>query len=1004
MIKAKSKNINITIILLLLSLLCGISDVRADYTIENMTQFKDDSFKNNKYGNGYEFTLSNGAEKIKAYCIDPSATAYNKGSGVKYKEISGSSVPSELKKSVDYACSKAKSEKELSSSVRKANVDLGQSSLSNGTSSVEGYEGDAFKDNTSGAGKLYEEMKSAKATPSISVKNQKNETEAQVKISNATEGGTLTGTGGIECTGSYDSWICYYPCPEDGASGSNTGKIIYNPYPDSGKDGSKDTGTKCVSKFYMSESAGDSSPQYLAACFCEGDKNSWQNNGSSKDGIPNNDGTIEQSLELMCSDSGEESGECPKTPILKGVESNGTEICDASGTTVVFVNELETDDTYNVFSSFSSEFIDCIGETTTDYADQSVIANKQFEPTVKSKDEYARFLKFCPIVCTEDFYLYLPGPDGNSIFPTDLDESVWINAGTFFTISDNMYSQSNIMCYNSPDEKEYIKYVVEQRQELAKAYNEYSKATAINSLSECGEGIVTYSGCYGGYDSESNCPSGVYTAYASSSTNEQSYNKYSVYDNINYTMSRDAIKASGSASAEGSTLSDAKEKAKIAAKANCESNKPTASSNPEDAFNTAKGKFDGNIDKASTYWKETCLEWSLESLKGKINKNTCPGKDKGMSFNWIDGEGFEKVSITTKEPNVASKEGTRKEEKFRVYETSCTKEGCVNSDPEYKTKYSFQAKSLTVKIDYEFQNHYCIDKNNNVILKEKDCAGYEVEGFPVSPDTPQGIYDYWYEYDNNIGYYLNEDNISCGRLEGVIEKAYDGSWKSKNTCTYNVNKCQNCSFFCGEDEYDSYECNIGQKKCNNKCKVNCVSGGCIIDSSAGFLATYRTISLNSSFAYIPDYKFAPDVNMLIALDFSPTDSLGKIGNGKESPTSKFGKTNWFTKKGEEAASEIIETNGEKIYDSDPEYSYKLTPGVINYIKANNTGTTYSDFSTLDCNYVITKGHEDGYYTCTSKFLDDLDKRPDKPTIFRNRTGFKSNYKHIDDKFTGPAWK
>lgn len=1003
MIKAKSKSINITIILLLLSLLCGISDVRADYTIEDMKQFKDDSFKNNKYGNGYEFTLSNGAEKIKAYCIDPSATAYNKGSGVKYKEISGSSVPSELKKSVDYACSKAKSEKELSSSVRKANVDLGQSSLSNGTSSVEGYEGDAFKDNTSGAGKLYEEMKNAKATPSISVKKQKNGTEAQVKISNATEGGTLKGTGGIECTGSYDSWICYYPCPEDGASGSNTGAIKYDPYPDSGKDGSKDTGTKCVSKFYMSESAGDSSPQYLAACFCEGEKNAWQNNGSSKDGIPNNDGVIEQPLELMCSDSGEESGKCPKTPILKGVESNGTEICDASGTTVVFVNELEKDDTYNVSSSFSQEFIDCIGETTTDYADQSVIANKQFEPTVKSS-KYVRFLEFCPIVCTEDFYLYLPGPDGNSIFPTDLDESVWINAGTFFTISDNMYSQSNIMCYNSPDADKYIEYVVEQRQELAKAYNEYSKATAINNLSECSEGHIQmiYNNCL--KDSDGNCY--YYYRTAESSTDTQRYKTYSVSGNDKYIESFNIVQASGQGTGEGSTVSEAEEKAKLKAKANCESNKPTASSNPKEAFNTAKGRFDDNIDKASTYWEKTCLEWSLESLKGKINKNTCPGKDKGMSFNWIDGEGFEKVSITTKEPNVASKEGTRKEEKFPVYETSCTTEGCVNSGPESKTKYSFQAKSLTVKIDYEFQNHYCINENNVVTPKEEeDCVGYEVEGFPVSPDTPQGIYDYWYEYDNNIGYYLNDDKdkIECGRLNAVIDRAY-GDWKSKNTCTYNVNKCQNCSFFCGKDEYDSYECNIGQKKCNNKCKVNCVSGGCIIDSSAGFLATYRTISLNSSFAYIPDYKFAPDVNTLIALDFSPTDSLGKIGNGKESPTSKFGKTNWFTKKGEEAASEIIETNGEKIYDSDPEYSYKLTPGVINYIKANNTGTTYSDFSTLDCNYVITKGHEDGYYTCTSKFLDDLDKRPDKPTIFRNRTGFKSNYKHIDDKFTGPAWK
>lgn len=1033
MIKAKSKNINIniTIILLLLSLLCGISDVRAiNATLDSSGSGTSEAFGSENAGNYYKFQMDDNGKKFTAYCIDPTGNTPSGGNGTGgYVEVK-SNIPAEIQKAGDYACSNAQSAEDFSNVMRKKNATSDSKNFQSGQLDASGYKNDLS--GTSGG--LYNGIENNKsdATPKINVKVSDDKKTADVTITNGTKAGELESSDNIKCTKSGNKYICRstYPCPEGNPNATSTGTVTYKPKGDSSASDSDGKKT-CITKFYRSTAPASERPQYLAACFCDNpENNSFQNKGGINDGLPDNDGNYTETVELKCTTEEEfDDPKClgfPDIPQIRErlITSDGSEICDEKGTTIINFNETVHDDAGDWFEWYDK---DCPVGITEDYARNNLDATKQFvEETYIDK---GNLLSLCPIKCIEDFSMQLPGPDSK----ISRDDSVMINAGTFFTIDDGeekIKSSSTISCFNDPSINNYNSYILDQRRTIMGAYNSYAKNDLYSNMGKCSVNAI--SGCSsqctpdGWYDDldrpildsegnptgkyEQECREYTYTCTASV-TGSSSKPLFKLDgDNFSSKPNRDTISAESDG--EYYDQSSAISAAETACNDKVDTMKGQYSEYNEEWLGTNTRDPLTKIDQAKIYWKNVCLGWDISSLPLDVDDPTCPSNN--MTFNWTDGEGTHNVTLSGN-PGIPSKsfKETRGSNSKKINGGTCDQNGCKNTYEE-TNYYKTAMQKISRSTSYTFNNCFCVDKNNKVTSLEscnsscsEEIGEYKIKGFYVSPQSEYAIYEYWYDYSNDIGYNFSGDKgeVKCGRIKDVIDYAYypSSSWSPINTCYYSVNGCDGCEFECDKDG-----CNIGQKTCDRLCRVACVGGGCILDANAGFLATYRTISLNNFLAGRTNSIItAPDVTTLLAYNDTSLNSLLAFEaappiNSLVSSTNNFPKSNWDTVKGAKVACEISgninkscskDGDGEGIYDGDPEYSFILNPGTIAKIKEyNEKNGEYNSLETLNCEF------SENYYQCTSSFINKEYGLSDKNIKHESYSGYEI------EEFTGPAWK
>lgn len=1024
MIKAKSKNINITIILLLLSLLCGISDVRASYTVTDYKEIKGGNIgKDNEYGMGHQFELTNEkGQKTTAYCIDPGGSVPQVGGSTKYEEVTD--VPATVKKQIEYACANAESKESFSSAARSIAVgnNYGHAGIKDTEEAYKNaYNGENAKGDVSSV--ITGAKGSNSGIPTISVSYRNENKRAIVKVSkNGTDGILESQNKNINCfkddsssSDSEDYYICSAMCLDESSS-NESGELIYE-YLDPDSSGA-DTSTgdsatgkaapkKCSTKYYKTTDGG--SIQYLVACFCDSDeKSGWQNDSKMDDKYPK-DGQVSASVSLKC--SGKDDSECfPSIPndILYDFENNGTEICDDKGKTVIKIDEWATK--YNFGQISWDEFMCEKSKNYADFSGTSVVATGHFiKMTPKEREE--GYDDFCSVSCAEDFKMTLPGPDGDR----DYDDSVMVNAGTFFTINDaNMESTSILKCYESFNDNAFKDYVKTKRKESVDLYNKYIDSEISKSLKdascgdddypcECREETTTDEN--GNTTTTTKCDTCVYATYKKTfSPGKAEYS--SVTDQL-IQHPTETIDVSSKGYAVGTYGYQA---AKDIAIKECNGKLDNYRGKPEypkTTLDNETGEISKKIEAAKTFWDEKCIKWDISNFNRE--KSTCPGDN--LKFSWYDGDmNSWGVDIKAKGDS-AFDDGTlvsydsdgnidTSNEKIPYRIGVCNSAGCDNKKTENIQDKYVQANSLTITTTYEFKNDFCVTNDGNVsrITDTAPCSkGYKIKGFPVSYDTTEGKYYYKYDY-GSIGYFLTEDGkgTDCGRLSySVLNNFYSFSDSLSNSCYYNVNRCKGCSVKCV-----SRDCDIGQKTCNSLCKVACVGGGCILDANAGFLATYRTISLNNFLAGRTNSIItAPDVTTLLAYNDTSLNSLLAIEavpsvNSLVSSTNKFPKSNWDTTKGKKVAGEIT-GEGEKIYNKDPEYSFKLNPGIIAKIKEYNEKNSkykYNSLENLTCDF------KENYFQCTSPFIDKEYGLKVKNFKHKSYSGYEN------EDFTGPAKK
>lgn len=1046
MIKAKSKNINITIILLLLSLLCGISDVRADpiynasYDENASKEASSSDIINNKIGNGYKFTMDDGnGNKFNAYCVDPGGA--NPASGKTYQYTEVTNVNSTLKSQASVICSSARSEKEASALLRYQNVNSkieGNNVLTSDTSGANAYSGVGFKNKESE--KIYKDAtNSSNYIPSINVTYNEEKTIATVIITNPTSGGSFKWNDDkIQCTKNTngDKLVCRAKSCEGNDLIDEEVSYQSSPSGDSSESGDGSSGSSssgknisCTAKYYKYvDPTSGGTPQYLISCFCNDADGSkpWANKASVEDHLPDSNGNLSTSILLYCSeDPDDDKFPCTNLEFnYQDFDSDGSEICTEDGNTVIQVKEEEKK------SKETFEMDECLetNSVNTDMGGTSILANEAFD---EYKSEYS---DFCSIRCIEDFSMNLPGPDGKKG-----SESVVVNAGTFFTIDDKdgkISSNSTLKCYEALHPEEYNKYIQKIRSDVGNAYNRLKVYNAITDTKKLESETCDYQTdsdpiCHEEKDQETGEAKKVCTGYDWTLWIPSEQEKYEIDNCVELTSNeynekykltkcetitwKQTSSVTGSNS-DGSVPKDEIDKlvGQCEENRNAKINEIKANLEKEEKFSVIKERAKEKIENADNYWKDFCDGWNITKLKNYGKLPVCPDN---ITFSWFDNDwGAVELDGTTSIIDLTTKK-TSDNTQFQAMIGLCDENSCTGNDANNTKSGKYQNalyahQSLGIKSTYTFDNYFKVDDSNVVTKTSKPSGtstsdGYIIHGFPVQSTTPRGTYEYWYDY-GSIGYGYDSKGATCsGRLNAVIDRFYEKRWSGSNTCTYTVNNCPGCDVGCGRDDYYE-ECALKQKTCNSLCKVACVGGGCILDANAGFLATYRTISLNNFLAGRTNSIItAPDVTTLLAYNDTSLISLsaGKSdlnAREKASSTNTFPKSNWDTAKGVKAACEISGSNinkkciydgeGEKIYDKNPEYRFKLTPGDITSIKGyNKEHPEYNSLANLECNFV------NDYYQCTSPFLDQL-------KVQKNSKFIPWEDYSVNEPFLGPAWK
>ena len=553
--------------------------------------------------------------------------------------------------------------------------------------------------------------------------------------------------------------------------------------------------------------------------------------------------------------------------------------------------------------------------------------------------------EYCKIYCSENYKLVLPGPDAKN----GDDANVFVNAGTYFTIEtneNNMYDETTFTCYGTINYDEYLIDVTNIRYEVVKKYNELSELKAKKeALKKAVQG-------------ESECEvSGKYRKLAMSangSTKEE-------MANINFGL----LTTCPSPSSLDSEITKA-----------------------EQALNAAITTANQKMTDVKTDWNE-CINWDFTEFNKLLDQDDCHSNiDFTYQFDTCDAK-INKVEtkvVSTNEKKSSSATET-------LYTGICDVSGNLSScnKSESVPSYTYINRQETIKTTYKFDNDYTINYTTGEIscdAKTGEEYSEVIHGFPVSIDAAQAKYRYEYNY-SLIGHdfdAMNAGSCKMGRFDSIIGD------KDNHGCYFDVNSCEDCDVECVDPT--GKDCTIDF--CDGACQVACVGGGCIIDINAGFLATYRTLSLNDPFP-----------NSVAVLTSSPSPMLA-LASTKDAPASW---TNWTTEKGT-AAKAKIEDEGEKIYESKPQYSVTLTPQVISDIRKYNKEQN-GDYlnSTLSCKDKLSKN----YGQCVSSFIHEDDRKwkfeinsnidPNQQIV--DIDGIKVPFISYDDtlkSFVGPAWK
>lgn len=656
-------------------------------------------------------------------------------------------------------------------------------------------------------------------------------------------------------------------------------------------------------------------------------------------------GTIENSGQGNCSGT---PADCEPEVISK--DPNGLEICDENGTTIIEITELP--DLTNLKA--------CIFDDGLDRGDNpDVVTEKMLENDPNG---------LCEVFCTEDYYLELPGPDARSF-----DEDVFINSGTFFTITGDLKDESTYTCYSVLHYDELKRQINNIRKGMMDIYNKQKIHEATRNYD-----ITDYQ-CNPHPSASDPAVTEYDTCYMYTFPNAE---QFSIDSDGKITASTPWSASGAGFSSYGEALSTAETiKAQY-----------STSYNLSSESQSANDKIDNLID---TVWKE-CLDWDFRNEFMTLVE--CPGTELGFSY--YDGQFFGDPEIKSSPTTFGAPSTTTTKENPTTetpYTGNCDQSGCGSANStENVTNADYTYNSIKGSTTYTFDNGFWNFFDGSDPVWEKDVtAGTDttnatlINGFPISLETTQG--QYWYEYTyDKIGHFL-ESTCEAGRLTDVIDAAGIDASK-EHSCYYDVNSCYDCPVTCSSGNCDFDD------ECDENCIVSCVGGGCFFDINSGYLFTYRTISLNNPFptALLLNHKSNEKI-----LAYAPS-------NTNKAPTSNWTSTKGkYTERVMNCSEDSRCATPEDIYEKDPEYSVHLDPGTINKIRQYNESNGDYLNSTLTCTKFSKtysgKVHE--YANCTSNFLED--------PIFNGQTirdpensgaaDFVSYPKSLE-QFIGPAWK
>lgn len=620
----------------------------------------------------------------------------------------------------------------------------------------------------------------------------------------------------------------------------------------------------------------------------------------------------------VCEQKAQASVKCEGKTCEEIEFKNGAGICNEDGTTVVTIiekpSDLNSSDTY------------CISKLPN--ATKAILGNDN-NP-------------YCNIHCSENYELNLPGPDAK----TGNNESVFINAGSYFTINDeNMYDKTTYTCYGKMEYDKYKTDITTNRQNVVNAYNTLSELKAKrDSIKNATQG-------------EEGC-----------SIADAKYNSLELTSSGKINKKTMSYPFNSPATCPGQ-ISDSE----IAA--------------AEQALNSAINTAKNNITEAETNWKE-CLEWDFDEFNKILETENCETNiDFNYQFNTCNAT-IEKDSVNVDSPQ-EQKSSTSNE---TLYTGVCDING-ENCNASSKVEaYTYINRQEVVTTKYKFNNEFTVNFETGeisceAIKNEKHSDG--IKGFPVSLDATQAKYAYEYKY-TNIGHdfeAMNAGKCEMGRFDNIIKE------QNNHHCYYDVNNCDDCEVICEDPTGKDCEFDF----CENECQVACVGGGCILDINAGFLATYRTMSLNNPFP-----------NSIALLSSEPSKAIAYAS------TKDFDRsynTNWETAKGRTAREEI-EAKGETVYSNKPQYSINLTPTIINEIKRYNeeqkADNSYLN-KTLSCS-----GNGKNYGQCISSFVHAKNEKwkfevsdhisDDETNVSINGINVPFSSYSDTKPFVGPAWK
>lgn len=578
--------------------------------------------------------------------------------------------------------------------------------------------------------------------------------------------------------------------------------------------------------------------------------------------------------------------------------------------------------------------------------------------------------EYCEIRCSENYKLELPGPDSK-----EGDSEVKINAGSYFTIATEdesgnslMYDESTYTCYGKMNISKYQADLYTIKKNVADYYNTMSQAAALLAILNREKP-----------DAEGICPAA-----------EESYDILEVESSGKFVLKTNGAKQTFEKSTcTEETIDDAKKRQ--------QTNLANAIQNLSTYIETANK----TIEEKNAKWNE-CSGWSIEKLNEIYSEDKC---NTEIDFKYSSEDICDSKVVVDEIDYIESSD-------IKTHNSTATSEKVYNGKMDISKEiddwnkagtteaYSYINQQASIKTTYKFDNDFTVEYATGKVSCEANTdEGYSevINGFPVSINSQQGLHEYEYTY-TNIGHNFDVGSTCSGRFDSVIND------KDNHKCLYDVNNCDDCEVYCDPEGVCT------QESCDGECQVSCVGSGCIIDANAGFLATYRTVSLNETFKVA--MLSSHDGVSYIAL--AGGDKLDKYSSNKD-----FSGSNWDNAKGN-ATKANINNLGETIYNDEPEYSITLTPAVISNIKKYNA--EQEDFEESDAKGYLnntlkcTNVNGTDYGQCISTFVHNsdnkwsfkvLDEKTSSDQVIVEIDGNKAIFKSYlgDTKaFEGPAWK